>query len=82
MTKTKGEQTAQMALEAALSHLLAVLGGPGIIVVGKDSRFSVEFFQDSRTARNIALQPAIPGHHQSSGPQGVGADISELSLSI
>ena len=34
-------------------------------MAGKDSRFIGKIFQDFCTARNIILQKAIPGHHQS-----------------
>ena len=61
----------------AISHWLAVFGAPGIIVAGKDMGFIGGIFQDFRTARNIALQTAIPGHRQSLGPQNVDADIFE-----
>ena len=44
-----------------------MLVAPGIIVVDKDSSSTGGIFQDFRTARNIALQTVIPGHHQSLG---------------
>ena len=50
-----------------ISHWLAAFGSPGIIVVGKDMRFTGWGFQDFRTPRNIGLQTVIPGNHQSSG---------------
>ena len=62
---TKGGQTAEMGLDAALSHRLAAFGAHGIIVVGKDSRFDGGIFQGLRTSHNIALQAVIPGRHRS-----------------
>ena len=56
-----------MAREAAISPWLAVFGAPGIIRWGKDMGFDGEVFHEFRTARNIALQTEIPGHHQSLG---------------
>ena len=65
-----------------ISNWLAVYAAPGIIVAYKDAIDIGAIFQDFRTSRNIALKAIIPGHHQSSGPQGVGAGIFELPLII
>ena len=53
--------------ENAISGWIAFFGTPEILMVDMDSRFGGKMFQDFRTARNIILQAAIPGHHQSFG---------------
>ena len=75
--KEKEEQTAEMPRGGVISNWLSVFGAPGVIVVDKDSMAIEEKFQDFCTSRNIALRTVIPGHHQSSGPLSVDADIFE-----
>ena len=50
-----------------MSNLLSVFGTPAIMVTDRDSGFIGEVSQEFRTARNVVLQPVIPGHHQSLG---------------
>ena len=56
-----------MVRENVISDRVAVFGTPEIMVVGNDSAFTGEIFQDFRTARNIVLQTVIPVNHQSLG---------------
>ena len=65
--KKKGEQTAEMVKGSAISYRVAIFGTPEILTAGKDSRFIGKFPRDFSPSRNIILQTAIPGHHQSLG---------------
>ena len=65
--REKEEQTAEAVKASVISESMAFFGTPEITTVDKDSRFVGGIFQDSCTARNVILQTAIPGHHQSLG---------------
>ena len=65
--KKKEEQTAGMLKERANSEWIAFFGTPEITTAGKDSRFTGGIFQDFCKSRNVILQTAIPGRHQSLG---------------
>ena len=66
-TKKQEAQAAEIVKEIAIPNWLAVFKAPGIMEVLGDSGFIGEVFQEFCNARNIALQTAIPGHHQSLG---------------
>ena len=63
----RGEQTAEMAREAAISNWLAAFGAPEILTPGKDKRFPGGIFQDFCAYRDIISQAVIPGNRQSLG---------------
>ena len=56
-----------MVKESAISDYVAILGTPEIMMVGKDSGFIGEIFQDFCTSPNVISKTAIPWHHQSLG---------------
>ena len=55
-----------MVKESAISEWISFIGKPEITMADKDSGFIGSIFQDF-PPRNIILQTAIPGHHQSLG---------------
>ena len=56
-----------MVRDAMISYWLAAFGAHDILVIDTYMRFIGKIFQDFGASRNIAVQTAIPGHHQSSG---------------